>query len=71
VVILLLIYFGKQKTTSPGALGHDAMGLEKEPDALELDFMEPGNDPDAMEFDAGPEVLCRKNDWWVTSRNKF
>jgi len=40
------------------AWGLDAMGLDKEPDALELDSIEPGKDPDAMEYDAGLEVLC-------------
>jgi hypothetical protein len=47
----------------PGAFGHDAwgldaMGLDKEPDALELDSMEPGKDPEEIVSDTGPEVLC-------------
>jgi hypothetical protein len=41
------------------AWGLDAIGLDKEPNALELDSMEPGKDPEAREFDAGLKVLCR------------
>jgi hypothetical protein len=54
----------------PGALeldawGLDAMGLDKEPDAIELDSMEFGKDPDAMKSNAGPEVLCHNLLAWA------